>query len=331
MKKNSLPSLSAVVAAVLVAGWTTMIYAAPVKIKEVKADSAETGAEDNKAANAIDGDKNTFWHTQWGDESPAYPHEITLQLEAATKIKGFTYLPRQDEGTNGTIKEYEIYLSDDGKEFGKAVAKGEFTGNKAGETVTFPAKSCTYIKLKALSEVNGEAWASAAEIGVVEDDGLPPPVKIKEAKADSEETGAGDNKAGNAIDGNKDSFWHTQWGDASPACPHEIVLQLDAAVKIKGLTYLPRQDDATNGTIKEYEIYLSDDGKDFGKAVAKGEFTGNKAGETVSFPAKTCTYIKLKALSEINGEAWASAAEIGVVQEVEKPADKTPEKTDAKK
>jgi hypothetical protein len=36
--------------------------------------------------------------------------------------------------------------------------------------VTFEAKKCRFIKLKALSEINGEAWTSAAEIGVVPND-----------------------------------------------------------------------------------------------------------------------------------------------------------------
>ena len=33
--------------------------------------------------------------------------------------------------------------------------------------MTFEPKTCRFIKLKVLSEINGEAWTSAAEIGVV--------------------------------------------------------------------------------------------------------------------------------------------------------------------
>ena len=82
---------------------------------------------------------------------------------------------------------------------------------------------------------------------------------------------------------------------------------------MKGVTYLPRQDDSENGTIKDYELYLSNDGKDFGQPVKKGAFEGGKEKKTVSFEARKCGFIKLRAISEINGEAWTSAAEIGVI------------------
>jgi hypothetical protein len=33
--------------------------------------------------------------------------------------------------------------------------------------VTFDVKPCRYVKLRARSEINGQAWTSAAEIGVI--------------------------------------------------------------------------------------------------------------------------------------------------------------------
>ena len=65
--------------------------AAPAKValKVVKADSEETSGEDGKAANAVDGDPNTFWHTQWQDASPPCPHEIIIELTPPSTIKGF--------------------------------------------------------------------------------------------------------------------------------------------------------------------------------------------------------------------------------------------------
>ena len=136
-------------------------------LKVVKADSEETSGENGKAANAVDGNTNTIWHTQWQDESPICPHEIIIELSDAAGINGFTYLPRQDESDHGGIKAYEFYVSDDGKEFGKPVKKGEFTTDKEKKTVTFDGKKCRFIKLRALSEINGEPWTSAAEIGIV--------------------------------------------------------------------------------------------------------------------------------------------------------------------
>jgi hypothetical protein len=138
-----------------------------VTLKVVKVDSEETTGENGQGANAVDGDPNTIWHTQWQDANPAQPHEIVIELTPPATIKGFTYLPRQDDSQNGMIKDYEFYVSDDGTDFGQAVKTGTLENSKDKQTVTFDAKKCRFIKLKSLSEVNDQTWTSAAEIGVV--------------------------------------------------------------------------------------------------------------------------------------------------------------------
>jgi hypothetical protein len=138
-------------------------------LKVVKVDSEETNGEDGKGANAVDGKADTFWHTQWDGDNPPPPHEIILELSAAARIKGFTYLPRQDDEVNGTIKQYEFYVSNDGKEFGQPVTKGSFGTNDSIEkrSVLFDPKEARFVKLRALSEINDQPWTSAAEIDVV--------------------------------------------------------------------------------------------------------------------------------------------------------------------
>ncbi len=140
-------------------------------LKVIKVDSEELVGEDGKGANAVDGNPNTIWHTQWKDASPAHPHEIILQLDPPCRIKAVTYQPRQDSSTGGTIEGYEIYVSADGKDFGLPVAKGvRFPYGKDKETVLFEPIQCGFLKLVALSEVNGEVSTSAAEIGVIQED-----------------------------------------------------------------------------------------------------------------------------------------------------------------
>jgi hypothetical protein len=133
----------------------------------VRVDSEETAGEDGKAANAIDGNPDTIWHTQWQDATPECPHEIVIELTPPGVIKGFTYLPRQGESDHGDIKGYEFFAGNDSRNFGEPLAKGEFSSSKELKTVPLAPIACRFIKLKAVSEVNGEAWTSAAEIGVV--------------------------------------------------------------------------------------------------------------------------------------------------------------------
>lgn len=133
----------------------------------IRADSEETETEDGKGANAVDGDPETHWHTQWGNSTPECPHEVVIEMVPPVTIKGFTYLPRQDAGVNGSIKGYEFYVGQDGNDFSKPAALGEFKRSKGMQTVSFAPKAGRFIKLRAISEINGGAWTSAAEIGVV--------------------------------------------------------------------------------------------------------------------------------------------------------------------
>jgi hypothetical protein len=296
-----------------------------ITLKFIRVDSQETDGEDAKGANAVDGDPGTFWHTQWQDASPPCPHEIVIELVPPSAISGFTYLPRQDGSVNGTIKDFEFYIGDDDKDFGPPVKKGTFAEGSEKKTVNFDSKKARFIKLKALSEINDEAWTSAAEIGVIAagpqaaaSAPAPGKIQLKFLRADSQETASEDGKGAKAVDGDPNTFWHTQWTDDSPPCPHEIIIELVPPSAIKGFTYLPRQDGSVNGTIKDYEFYLSDDDKDFGPPVKKGTFAEGSDKKTVSFDSKKGRFVKLRALSEINDEAWTSAAEITVI-----PSDNT--------
>ena len=74
---------------------------------------------------AIDGDPSSIWHTPWGDNAPPFPHELVLEFSKPANLYGITCLPRQDM-LNGWIKEYAVYISADGKDWGNPVAQGSF-------------------------------------------------------------------------------------------------------------------------------------------------------------------------------------------------------------
>ena len=141
---------------------------------------------------------------------------------------------------------------------------------------------------------------------------------------DSQETSCQKGAAGNAIDGNPGTMWVTQWCPTSPPTPHEIQINLGASYSLSAFQYLPRQDGCGNGWIQQYEVYVSTDGADWGTAVAIGSFSygtlstrcpgaGVPSAIQVNFNAVTGQYIRLRALSEINGNPWTAAAEINVL------------------
>jgi photosystem II stability/assembly factor-like uncharacterized protein len=131
--------------------------------KLVFADSYMSG---NEPAKAFDGNTSTIWHTSWGTNEPQPPHEIQVDMGESYLLSQFIYYPRTD-GSNGRIKEYELYVSDNKTNWGTAVATGTWENSAAPKTVKFTPAPGRYFRLRALSEVNGNAWSSAAELKVV--------------------------------------------------------------------------------------------------------------------------------------------------------------------
>ncbi len=119
------------------------------------------------ATMSFDNDPNTIWHTRWSTGDDPYPHEIQVGLGDRYSISKFTYLTRQD-GENGRIKNYMLYISEDTLDWGLPVKTGQFVNTSAPQTIILDSlKTGRYFRLKALSEVNGNPWASAAEFSVV--------------------------------------------------------------------------------------------------------------------------------------------------------------------
>jgi photosystem II stability/assembly factor-like uncharacterized protein len=118
------------------------------------------------ATMAFDDDPSTIWHTRWSTGSDPYPHEMQFDLGDRFHLFDFTVLNRQD-GQNGRIRNYELYVSDDPAAWGEPVATGNWENTAAPQTVEFPEMvTGQFIRLLALSEVNGNAWSSAAEFDI---------------------------------------------------------------------------------------------------------------------------------------------------------------------
>ena len=142
---------------------------APVKWKIAYADDEIKGSE---AANAIDGDVNTLWVTNWNDGGKKYPHEIAVDFGGKLVFKGFSYTPRQDGNPTGIIYQYNFYISDDGKNWHKVVDDATFANiknNPVKQAVKFDKSyQSRFIKLEALAPAGEkEHWAAVAEIGVI--------------------------------------------------------------------------------------------------------------------------------------------------------------------
>src|SRR5207302_843821 len=118
------------------------------------------------SSHAIDANQATFCHTQSHQRPPPFPFTLpptpeiyTLSLHDALPIC-------QDGYSYGTIAGYQFYVSPDGTTWGTARAAGQMAADMTEETVGFTAKAGRYVRLVAVSEMNGGPWTSAAEFNV---------------------------------------------------------------------------------------------------------------------------------------------------------------------
>jgi glucose/arabinose dehydrogenase len=287
----------------------TFLSAVPVQQPATTVRSADSQETAYPATNAADGNINSFWHTQYTGGAPGLPHEIQLDVGTPRAVRSIVYVPRQNH-QNGRIGNYQVFVSNDPTAWGQPVATGVFPNSAAQQVVQFPAKYGRYVRLQALSSYGGGPWAAVAELSVGAA-GLPTGALVVRS-ASSQETTGGNFAAGNAVDGTATTMWHTRWSSPTAQPPHEIQFDLGMTRPVMSLFYTPRQDGYANGRIARYEVYVSNDPASWGSAVATGTFANNAMQQAVAFPVKAGRYVRLRVLSEVNGDPWASAAEFNV-------------------
>jgi hypothetical protein len=281
--------------------------------------SQELAGENGGAINAFDGKASTIWHSAYQPTVAQPPHTIDIDLGGAYAISGFRYLPRQDGGTNGRIARYEFYVSADGVTWGSTVAAGTLANLAQEQEVRFAAKTGRFIRLRALSALNGAAFASMAELNVLGTAAVSAtPAPLSPAgftlrAVSSEETAAEWRPARHAFDGNAGTFWHSRWSVNPAPAPHDLQINLGATYTIAGVRHLPRQDGSVNGRVAGYEVYVSSDGSTWGTPVSTGTLRNVATAQDITFPAVSGRYIRFRALSEVSGRTFASMAELTVL------------------
>ena len=133
----------------------------------VTADSEETVGEDGAASNAVDGHADTIWHTAWTpDPTPDFPHWLEIDMGRIRSVCGVDYRPRPEGSDNGTIQDYMIWVSDDG--IGETLASSSRYVNQEYRDVFAREHQARWIRYEALTEINDQPFASAAEITPLE-------------------------------------------------------------------------------------------------------------------------------------------------------------------
>lgn len=126
--------------------------------------SEETSGEGQtgRAADVIDGDSETYWHSQWTGNAASYPHHFTVDMSEVKTAKGLSITQRNGQRK---IKAYKLFVSNNNSDW-TLLKEGEIP-NLSGRVYFDLASesSFRYFKFEAINSHDGHQFAALAEIG----------------------------------------------------------------------------------------------------------------------------------------------------------------------
>ena len=136
------------------------------------APSADSHAPGFEPKLAVDGDRSTFWQTEFTGANPGYPHDLIFDLGSMRKVEALHYAPRPDQ-SRGRVKAFEVSLSDDGRAWPSPATRGEWADDPTDKVAILGGQPARFVRFRGLSEVHGQPFMSAAEVEI-EAEPIPP-------------------------------------------------------------------------------------------------------------------------------------------------------------
>lgn len=122
------------------------------------------GPNNGRAVFVLDGDNQTFWHSQWQGASPTPPHHVTLDMGEVKVLHGINTTARQVSGSGGKPEQVRVDISLDNEHW---VEAGTFTlsaTNSQQKTWLPEFVDARYFRFVVLSS-NGSSHVHLAELG----------------------------------------------------------------------------------------------------------------------------------------------------------------------
>ncbi|MDR1631534.1 MAG: M60 family metallopeptidase [Dysgonamonadaceae bacterium] len=143
--------------------YPTVIPDKKITVTSADASDAQWG---EGAANSIDGNKNTLYHSSWSNT--VFPVTINYHFQNVDRIDYFTYHPRSDGGSNGNFVEIEVWASTASQPKFVKVGEYNFEGKGTPSVVNFSGglKSPKTIRIVVNSGMGegGKSFASCSEM-----------------------------------------------------------------------------------------------------------------------------------------------------------------------
>jgi beta-glucosidase len=259
------------------------------------ATASSTGGTD-VPANAIDSSLATRWTTGVA-QSNAGTQWFTVDLQTAHTFNQI----RMDSGGD-YVRNYQVFVSADGVNWGSAVATGSAAATPV--IVTFANQTARFIQVQQLTSAGTGSWWSIDDFNVIAG-GTPleTPLARTGWTAIASATGGTDVPT-NAIDVSTATRWSTgqpQW----QAATQWFTLDMQAPQTFSQITMTSGSDYA-----RSWEVYVSSDGTSWGMVAAMGVATSSPI--TVYIPSTSARYLQIRQTSSPGTGSWWSIYDLNV-------------------
>ncbi|HVZ72858.1 MAG TPA: discoidin domain-containing protein [Polyangia bacterium] len=252
------------------------------------ASASVTGGTD-VAANAIDASTATRWSSGTAQVNGQW---FQIDLQTAQTFDQLVILSNADYARG-----YQVFVSADGATWGTAVATG--TGTQATTSISFALQTKRYVRVVQTSATPG-SWWSIYDLAIWNNNGNPPPVAYARTGwvASASNTGGAD-VAANAIDAAAGTRWSSGLGQA-PGQWWEV----DMGVAQPFVEVIMDSTGSANDYARGYQGFVSNDGVNFGTAVATGAPTSGPI-VTATFAQQTARYVRVVQTSTTPANWWS--------------------------
>lgn len=259
--------------------------------------SASNTSGGDVPANALDGNTSTRY-SDGVAQSNATTHTFTVDMLSPQSFSQVTLDSNTDYARN-----YQLFVSSDGTNWGSAVASGSST--TARTTITFAPVSARYIQLRQTTAAGVGSWWSICEFNVYgSGTGGGGSALSRSGWVLTGSATSGADVVGRAIDGSTATRWSTGVPQSN-ATTQTLTIDMLSAKTFNKITLLSNGDYARN-----YQVYTSSNGSTWGSAIASG--AGSNGTTTISFAQQNIRYIQIRQTTSAGAGAWWSIYELNV-------------------
>ena len=235
--------------------------------------TATPSCSSDVASNAIDDQSSTRFST-CQNQTPGQ----TFQLDMQT-AQTFSQITLDAGASNGDYpRAYAVYATNDLSIWGSPIATG--TGSAQLVSITFPSQTARYLKIVQTGSTSSNWW-SIAELNVY---GAPPAVLLRDGW--TAHASLNDGAASAGIDATLSTRWTTNTPQASGQW-----YRLDVgSARTFNLVRLD-SDGASSDYPRGYQVFVSNDGTNFGSPIATGAATSSLV--SIGFPVQHARYVKI--------------------------------------